>query len=131
MAHGKNNDDMVALFIGFGFGAAGVAGALAWVTSAIGPASIPIWAIAAWGGMMIFRGPFGKALSARVAGQVPDGAAEVPPELYGELDELRARLGELEERVDFSERLLAQGREAAPAGDPATLLGAGPRPSAT
>ncbi len=128
MAHGKNNDDMVALFIGFGFGAAGVAGALAWVTSAIGPASIPIWAIAVWGGMMIFRGPFGKALSTRVAGQAMDGPVEVPPELYGELDELRARLGELEERVDFSERLLAQGKEPAPL-DRAAMLGVDPRPS--
>ncbi len=130
MAHGKNNDDMVALFIGFGFGAAGVAGALAWVTSAIGPASIPIWAIAVWGGMMIFRGPFGKALADRVGGHAVDGPAELPPELYGELDELRARLGELEERVDFSERLLTKGRESSTL-DAATALGAVPRPTAT
>jgi len=106
------NDWLVGLFIGFGFGAAGVAGALAWVTSAIGPASIPIWAIAVWGGTMVFRGPFGKAISARIAGQVPDARAEVPPELYAELDELRARVGELEERVDFSERLLTQKNNA-------------------
>jgi hypothetical protein len=34
---------------------------------------------------------------------------ELPAEILGELDELRLRVGELEERVDFSERLLAQG----------------------
>ena len=30
---------------------------------------------------------------------------------FGELDELRQRIGELEERVDFAERLLAKQRE--------------------
>ncbi|MGH7583012.1 MAG: hypothetical protein ACREL5_07305 [Gemmatimonadales bacterium] len=112
MAREGNSDWLTGLFIGFGFGAAGVAGALAWVTSQIGAASIPIWAIAVWGAMMVFRGPFGKALSARVGGPVPDAHAELPQEVYAELDELRARVGELEERVDFSERLLTRANNA-------------------
>ncbi len=110
MARDRSNEWIGSMFVGLGMGAVGVAGALAWVTSAIGPASIPIWAIAAWGGMMIFRGPFGKALATRVGGHAVDGPVELPPELYGELDELRARLGELEERVDFSERLLTRDK---------------------
>jgi hypothetical protein len=32
---------------------------------------------------------------------------DVPSEVYAELDELRARVLELEERQDFAERLLA------------------------
>jgi hypothetical protein len=86
-------------------------GALAYVTKQIGPASIPIWAIAAWGGAMIFRGPIGHAIGRNIGGQVQQGPAEVPAELYAELDELRARVGELEERVDFSERLLTKGQD--------------------
>ena len=34
------------------------------------------------------------------------------PEVYGELDDLRNRVLELEERLDFAERLLAQPKDA-------------------
>ncbi len=34
-----------------------------------------------------------------------------PPEVLAELERLNARVAELEERVDFAERLLAQHRE--------------------
>jgi hypothetical protein len=128
MSRDVNNDWIGAMFVGLGLGAAGVAGALGWVTASIGAAAIPIWAIAAWAGMMIFRGPFGRAIADRVGGRSPDGPAELPSEVYGELDELRGRLVELEERVDFSERLLTQGRAPSTL-DPSTALGAGPRPS--
>jgi hypothetical protein len=84
--------------------------ALTAVTRYLGPPAIPIWAIAVWGGLMIFRGPVGQAIARNIGGHVQDGPGEVPSELYAELDELRARVGELEERVDFSERLLAQGK---------------------
>lgn len=39
---------------------------------------------------------------------------EIPEDLQarlGELDEMKQRIGELEERVDFAERVLAQQRE--------------------
>ncbi len=111
MARDRSNEWIGATFVGLGLGAAGVAGALAWVTSMIGPASIPMWAITGWAVMMVFRGPLGKALSARISGEAIDGNVEVPPELYSELDELRNRLGEVEERVDFSERLLTKQQE--------------------
>ena len=90
--------------------------ALAVVTRTIGAASIPIWAIAIWGATMVSRGPIGQAIARSIGGQVQDGSAELPAELYAELDELRARVGELEERVDFSERLLTAAREKDSAG---------------
>ncbi|MES2304108.1 MAG: hypothetical protein V4558_01300 [Gemmatimonadota bacterium] len=82
------------------------------VSQRLGPASIPIWFIAVGGAAYALRGPLGKALADRIAGRsqidAEDMVAQVPDELYAELDELRARVGELEERVDFSERLLAK-----------------------
>ncbi|HEY4099964.1 MAG TPA: hypothetical protein VGM20_03710 [Gemmatimonadales bacterium] len=108
MARDRSNEWIGSAFVGLGFGAAGVAGALAWVTSRIGPASIPIWAIAGWAGMMIFRGPLGQALATRISGHSPADSPELPQEVYGELDDLRARVSELEERVDFSERILTK-----------------------
>lgn len=77
----------------------------------LGPASIPIWFITIGGAAFALRGPLGKAIADRIAGkalQPEDFVAQVPDEVYAELDELRARVGELEERVDFSERLLAK-----------------------
>ncbi|MEP7324876.1 MAG: hypothetical protein ABI836_02915 [Gemmatimonadota bacterium] len=54
--------------------------------------------------------PLGRALADRIrgrsAGPVPD------PQVYEELDQLRHELSELQERVDFTERMLAKGREA-------------------
>jgi hypothetical protein len=90
--------------------------ALAVVTRAIGAASIPIWAIAIWGAAMISRGPIGQAIARNIGGHVQDGPTEAPAEVYAELDELRARVGELEERVDFSERLLTAAKEKERAG---------------
>jgi hypothetical protein len=107
MAGDRSNEWIGAMFVGLGLGAAGVAGALAWVTSMIGPASIPIWAFAAGGAIVLFRGPMGQALANRIGGHTPD-QVEPAPEVYGELDDLRARVAELEERVDFSERLLTR-----------------------
>lgn len=84
---------------------------LAQVTSRIGPASIPIWFAALGAGAIVLRGPIGRALAARIAGESPpehETLADVPEAVYAELDDLRVRVGELEERVDFSERLLSQ-----------------------
>jgi hypothetical protein len=54
--------------------------------------------------------PVGRAFAERVrgkhAGAVPD------PAVYEELDQLRQDLTELQERVDFAERMLAKSREA-------------------
>jgi len=56
----------------------------------------------------IFKGPLGAAIADRVRGaREPAG----DPVLAVEVDQLRGRLAEVEERLDFAERLLAQARE--------------------
>jgi hypothetical protein len=57
----------------------------------------------------IFRGPIGAALAERIRGGAPPAD---DPALAAEVDHLRGRLAEVEERLDFAERLLAQAREA-------------------
>jgi ubiquinone biosynthesis protein UbiJ len=60
----------------------------------------------------ILRGPVGKAIARRLEGQQLPHADS--PEIAGRLaqvDELAHRVAELEERLDFAERLLARGRE--------------------
>jgi F0F1-type ATP synthase membrane subunit b/b' len=57
----------------------------------------------------IFKGPIGAAIAERIRG----GAAPADDSaLAVEVDHLRGRLAEVEERLDFAERLLAQAREA-------------------
>lgn len=62
--------------------------------------------------IFILRGPIGRGLADRLArrGGVTDEARV--ERLDREVQELRAELGELHERLDFTERLLAQQREA-------------------
>jgi hypothetical protein len=57
----------------------------------------------------IFTGPIGAAIAERIRGRA---LAVEDPALAAEVDQLRGRLAELEERLDFAERLLAQAREA-------------------
>jgi hypothetical protein len=112
MSRDRSNEWIGATFVGLGLGAAGVAGALAWVTSAIGAPAIPIWFAAVAGVVFLSRSPLGLAFAKRIGG---DGAevGQVPDELYQELDQLRAHVAELEERMDFSERLLVKDRATA------------------
>jgi len=105
----RGGEGNAALFTALMFGAIAGFLALAAVTSMIGAASIPIWGMAVGGSAIIFRGPVGKAIARRIGGEEPgDLPPELPGELLGELEDLRNRVMELEERVDFSERLLAQ-----------------------
>ncbi|HEX9580740.1 MAG TPA: hypothetical protein VF970_06510 [Gemmatimonadales bacterium] len=60
----------------------------------------------AWGGLATFRWYVKEKLRAS-SGTVGAGAAEQAERLA----HLEGRIGELEERVDFTERLLAQYRE--------------------
>jgi len=66
-------------------------------------------------GAIVLRGPVGKALAERIHQGAAGAGAD--PELLEEFDEMRNRMVELEERVDFTERLLAKHR----ADDPAAL----------
>jgi len=55
--------------------------------------------------------PIGKALADRIRAKTHE-MAPPDPQVLAELDELRVQVGELHERVDFAERLLAERREA-------------------
>ena len=57
----------------------------------------------------IFKGPIGAAIAERIRGGPPPADDQA---LAVEVDHLRGRLAEVEERLDFAERLLAQAREA-------------------
>jgi hypothetical protein len=62
-------------------------------------------------------GPIGSALGRRIGGRAEPGDAHAEVEEMGarmtaEVDDLRNRLAEVEERLDFAERLLARGGEA-------------------
>lgn len=76
--------------------------------------------------VLIFRGPLGRGLARwidtwgeneRMHHLAKGGAAGADP---ARVEELEHRVLELEERIDFTERLLAREREAAqlPAGEP-------------
>ena len=56
--------------------------------------------------------PLGRALADRIRHGSTPHAPESDPAIYDELERLRHELGELQERVDFTERLLAE-RESA------------------
>ena len=69
-------------------------------------------------------GPIGSALARRLAGRPDPGDAaadidEIRAQVRDEGDDLRNRLAEVEERLDFAERLLAHGKQAdqLPAGE--------------
>lgn len=91
-------------------------GALASVSEELKAASIPIWMAAIGGVVFALRGPLGAALAQRIAGTPPADHA-LAEETAAELEELRRRVYELEERVDFSERLLVQRPATPAAGD--------------
>ena len=61
-------------------------------------------------GLLAFS-PVGKAIAERIRGGRVDG---IDPELLSELDQLRHDVVELQERVDFTERILAQQHESEP-----------------
>jgi hypothetical protein len=53
--------------------------------------------------------PVGRAFAERIRGG--HSSSEPDPVVLEELDRIRTELGELQERVDFTERLLAKTRE--------------------
>jgi len=66
------------------------------------------------GGTIVLRGPLGKALADRIAGRTPKGEAQardLAELVTGELEDVKLRLAELEERQDFSDRMLARQRQ--------------------
>jgi hypothetical protein len=55
--------------------------------------------------------PLGRALADRIRGT----AGHADPELVAELEELRLEMIEVQERLDFTERMIADNRPQAPA----------------
>jgi len=53
--------------------------------------------------------PVGRAIADRIRGHARQPAPD--PALLEEMDRMRQELAELNERVDFTERLLSQGRQ--------------------
>lgn len=73
----------------------------------------------AWGLVRVFQGPVGQALARRIQAKSSGGDPEILAELLelrGQVEDLSHRLGEAEERIDFSERLLAQKAGPGPEG---------------
>jgi hypothetical protein len=68
---------------------------------------IIVIATTAWAFTKILRSPIAEALARRIGG---DRLSDVAQD--GEVAELRTRVAELEERVDFTERVLLQERQA-------------------
>jgi hypothetical protein len=76
------------------------------------PFLVPMTLFVSMAAIFIFRGPLGKAIGERIAGRRVEGDAFAETEaLHAEVEELRHRVGEVEERLDFTERLLAQHKE--------------------
>jgi len=71
------------------------------------PFAIPVGIVGALAAGFVFNGPLGKLLARNLEGDAAR-SDETTGQLLAEMDELRGRVQELEERVDFSERLLAQ-----------------------
>ena len=108
MSGTNDNDTLIAAFVAVAVVGFGMVIGLVKVTDRLGAASIPIWlgalAAAAWA----IRGPLGQALADRLSRAGGAHPADPPQPVLDELDEVRARMAELEERVDFSERMLAR-----------------------
>lgn len=55
--------------------------------------------------------PVGKAIADRIRGHSSE--RDTDPAVYEELERMRGEMAELQERVDFTERLLARSRDQA------------------
>jgi hypothetical protein len=74
-----------------------------------------LFIIIVFGGGMLFalsKTEIGHALADRIRGVAPGGGGS-DPLLIEEVERLREQVGELAERVDFTERLLAKQRDEA------------------
>jgi hypothetical protein len=61
--------------------------------------------------IFVLRGPLGRAFADRIAGRHPDHLGEGEA-VRADVEGLKHRLAEVEERLDFAERLLTKQREA-------------------
>jgi hypothetical protein len=68
--------------------------------------------------IFVLRGPLGRALAERLAGRGPAMDSTERDRLQAEVDALKHRLAEVEERLDFTERVLAKRPDAVPLAPP-------------
>lgn len=61
-------------------------------------------------GSAFLLGPLGRSIGKRIGGRDP---VALDQDAAARLSEMEHRMAELEERVDFAERMLSQGRESA------------------
>ena len=94
-------------FLGIGLAGIGLGGGLAAASGTMGNAAIAVWGIVFVMVTAIVRSPVAKAFAEKLRESPSETTGELAEGMYGELDELRARVLELEERQDFAERLLA------------------------
>lgn len=69
---------------------------------------IVIVSIAAWTVARVLRGPLGEAIARRIGGAPPSAASQDSQQVT----DLQIRVAELEERLDFTERVLSRERQA-------------------
>jgi hypothetical protein len=92
-----------------------VAVSFAVVASRLGEGfAIPVGIVGSIAFAVVLRGPVGHALARRLSGDTATASEEV----LQHLDDVRARMGELEERLDFTERVLAQTQDSIRLGHP-------------
>lgn len=72
---------------------------------------IPIIAVGGFFTWMISLSPVGKAYAEKLRGQGGGMSGEGAEQVLQALEDLRQEVTELSERVDFTERMLAQARE--------------------
>ena len=58
--------------------------------------------------------PIGRAVADRLRHGKAPASPEIDPAVYEELDQLRTEMSELQERIDFAERMLASPAEPKP-----------------
>lgn len=78
----------------------------------LGPFLVPITMFLTIGAVLIFRGPMGKAIGERIGGKHPEIDHAETDALRADLEDMRYRMIDLEERVDFAERMLAKHKDA-------------------
>jgi hypothetical protein len=84
------------------------------VLTSLNPAAVVMIVVAVVAAATLVLWPLARALARRLEGKHPTPPAlqqelEQVQQRLGEVDSLHARVAELEERLDFAERLLARG----------------------
>ena len=72
---------------------------------------IPIIAVGGFFTWMISLSPVGKAYAEKLRGQAGGMTGEAAEQIHLAIEDLRREVTELSERVDFTERMLAQAKE--------------------